>query len=143
VFRATGDDARSQCTTTCKWLFRPGGWDAAFWEAAGLAELAADGCRAIGRRVAAVGEAVGRGVCDEAARELGLLPGTTVAAGLIDAHAGALALLNAPLPSGARSRRAEAGDDQELEQRMALICGTSTCHMSLSRREVFVPGVWG
>lgn len=24
-----------------------------------------------------------------------------------------------------------------------LICGTSTCHMAVSERAVFVPGVWG
>ena len=25
----------------------------------------------------------------------------------------------------------------------ALICGTSTCHMCLSKDAIFVPGVWG
>lgn len=30
-----------------------------------------------------------------------------------------------------------------LHNRMALICGTSTCHMALSPDERFVKGVWG
>ncbi|KAA0053197.1 alkylated DNA repair protein alkB-like protein 8 [Cucumis melo var. makuwa] len=27
--------------------------------------------------------------------------------------------------------------------RMALVCGTSTCHMAVSRDKLFIPGVWG
>lgn len=31
----------------------------------------------------------------------------------------------------------------ELCQRMALISGTSSCHMAVSKLSLFVPGVWG
>lgn len=27
--------------------------------------------------------------------------------------------------------------------RLVLVCGTSTCHMAVSRRKLFIPGVWG
>lgn len=27
--------------------------------------------------------------------------------------------------------------------RMVLVCGTSTCHMAISRSKLFIPGVWG
>lgn len=32
---------------------------------------------------------------------------------------------------------------RELGQCTGLICGTSTCHMAVSRKPLFVPGVWG
>src|SRR6202043_2825909 len=69
------------------------------------------------------------------ASELGLATGTPVAVSLIDAHAGGLGVLGMSL-SGSP-------DDRPLEQRMALISGSSTCHMALAREERFVPGVWG
>lgn len=34
-------------------------------------------------------------------------------------------------------------EDQPITSRMAIICGTSTCHMALSQKPLFVPGVWG
>ncbi|TNN81491.1 FGGY carbohydrate kinase domain-containing protein [Liparis tanakae] len=34
-------------------------------------------------------------------------------------------------------------EDQPLTSRMAMICGTSTCHMAISKQPLFVPGVWG
>jgi FGGY-family pentulose kinase len=32
---------------------------------------------------------------------------------------------------------------EALEQRLALIGGTSTCHMAVSREPLFIPGIWG
>ena len=54
---------------------------------------------------------------------------------IIDAHAGGLGVLG--------MRIGGHGGDQPLERRMALICGSSTCHMAVAREERFVPGVWG
>merc|ERR1719512_607919 len=58
---------------------------------------------------------------------------------MIDAHAGGLGCLGGDPPS------AEDGIDVELpiDARLALIAGTSTCHMGSSSVPVFVPGVWG
>jgi FGGY-family pentulose kinase len=55
---------------------------------------------------------------------------------MIDAHAGGLGLLGAPLEGVTPG-------EAELEHRLALIGGTSSCHMAVSRTPRFVPGVWG
>ena len=105
------------------------GWDTEFLTAAGLPELAADLDRA-GRAVLEPGRPVGAGLTCRAAAELGLSPGTPVSTSLIDAHAGALGLLGS-CGSG------------EVEGRLGLVTGTSTCHLLLSPSPRPVPGVWG
>jgi len=72
-----------------------------------------------------------------AAADLGLAPGTPVGVGIIDAHAGGLGVL------GAKLEGQEVVDSAALETRLALIAGTSCCHMASSVEPVFVPGVWG
>lgn len=38
----------------------------------------------------------------------------------------------------------EDDDDKEAVcHRMVLVCGTSTCHMVVSQKKLFIPGVWG
>lgn len=136
VHRATGNDTRSLCSTVCKWTYlgqkglKGEGWDRAFFETAGIAELAADNFRAIGNRFAAPGDNVGS-LSDMAAAELGLAPGTAVAASLIDAYSGALGTMAVDL------------GDRPLDTRLALIAGTSSCHITVSEKPAFVPGVWG
>jgi FGGY-family pentulose kinase len=58
-----------------------------------------------------------------------------VAVGIIDAHAGGLGSIG--MHSG------ESADLDDLDTRLALISGTSTCHMAVSREPRFIPGVWG
>ncbi len=137
TFRATGDDTRSLCTTVCKWTYRgkEGRWDDGFFSSVGLADLAADGYAKIGRRVRPIGERVG-GLTERAAAELGLRAGTAVGVAIIDAHAGGIGLLGAALDGAAL-------DASALERRLALIGGTSSCHMAVSREPEFVPGIWG
>lgn len=81
---------------------------------------------------------MGGGLSQRAAADLGLNPGTAVGTSLIDAHAGGLGVIGANvkglgLPCEGRP----------ISSRMAVICGTSSCHMAISRGPVFVPGVWG
>ena len=83
------------------------------------------------------GHPVGLGLSKHAAEELGLLPGTAVAAGSIDAHAGVVGVL------GARSGAGTYFSSDDVRSRMALILGTSSCHMALSPQMHLVPGVWG
>ena len=137
AYRATGHDARSLCTTVCKWthLGHAGGWQEGYFDRIGLGVLAEEGFARIGREVRPMGERAG-GLTARAAADLGLCPGTAVAVSIIDAHAGGLGLLGAPLDG-------EAPTEQTLETRVALIGGTSTCHMAVSREPKFVPGVWG
>lgn len=135
TYRATGQDVRSLCTTTCKWTYADGRWSDDFLQQIGLGELCADDHARIGQRVRPMGERVG-GLTDTAAQQLGLAPGTAVGVSIIDAHAGGLGLLGVPLGT-------EDPSSVDLERRLALIGGTSSCHMAVSREPRFVPGVWG
>jgi FGGY-family pentulose kinase len=134
VYRATGQDVRSLCTTVCKWTYVAGpqpapglGWQRDFFERIGLGDLATEGFARIGTRVRPMGERAG-GLTPDSARDLGLLPATPVAVAIIDAHAGGLGTLGTP---------------DGVESRLALIGGTSSCHMAVAREPRFVPGVWG
>jgi D-ribulokinase len=139
TYRATGNDSRSHCTTVCKWTYLgherggAGSWSQSYFERIGLGALLADGARRIGAEVKPIGERVGS-LTETAARELGLSAGTAVGVSIIDAHAGGIGLLGTTI----------AGDAEiDLERRLALIGGTSSCHMAVSKQPRFVPGVWG
>jgi FGGY-family pentulose kinase len=122
MYRLTGAWALSLNNVTVKWDYaRPeGGWSPALLRQVGLEDLP-------GKWPAAVvplgkGEAV---LSAAAAGELGLRPGIPVAQGGIDAYLGMLGL-------GA----VEAGD-------LAMILGSSTCHLAMSPRGVFGSGMLG
>ena len=87
VYRATGDDIRSLCTTVCKWTYlgHEGGWDASYFRAIGLGDLADEGFARIGTNVRPMGERAGA-LTEKSAREMGLAPGTPVAIAIIDAR---------------------------------------------------------
>jgi FGGY-family pentulose kinase len=165
VHLATGEDVRSLCTTVCKWTYlghetlaagtparaagvrdsartgarageSVGRWDDTFFRQIGLGELVEDGHRRIGSRVRPMGERVGAGLTSAAAAAMGLRAGTPVAVAIIDAHAGGLGVLGAGAPAGGLT-------PEVLESRLALIGGTSSCHMAVSREPRFIPGVWG
>ncbi|KAL5973975.1 hypothetical protein ACLOJK_030635 [Asimina triloba] len=72
--------------------------------------------------------------------ELGLLAGTPVGTSLIDAHAGGVGVMESVPSSEAELNK---DDDDAICHRMVLVCGTSTCHMAVSHKKVFIPGVWG
>ncbi len=133
AYRATGVDVRSLCTTVCKWTYRGdlGRWDASFFERIGLGDLAENEWAKIGARVRPMGERQGV-LTARSAEELGLDPGIAVGVSIIDAHAGGLGMLGIGAPTL-----------EELETRVALIGGTSTCHMAVSREPKWIRGVWG
>ncbi|WP_112322902.1 FGGY-family carbohydrate kinase [Oceanibium sediminis] len=132
TWRASGDLARSICTVTCKWTYmgHEGGWDPDYFRTVGLGDLADEGFSRIGTTVVPAGAALGSGLSQQAAEDFGLLPGTPVAAGLIDAHAGGIGSVGAQGGGGA-------------EANMAYVFGTSSCTMTSTKEPVFVPGVWG
>lgn len=139
-YRATGVDTRSLCTTVCKWTYlgHEGGvgrWDEAYFRAIGLEDLASDQFARIGRTVRPMGEKIGV-LTGKSAAELGLAAGSAVGVSIIDAHAGGLGLLGVPLGG-------EQPNETTLEQRIALIGGTSSCHMAVSRDPKFIGGIWG
>lgn len=125
TWRATGSTVRSACTTVCKWTYlnHEQRWSRPFFEAIGLADLLDGGV--IGERIADPATPLGP-LSAAAAAELGLGPEVVVGVGLIDAHAGGVGVL---------------GDAPE--ETLAIIAGTSACHMASSRERHFVPGVWG
>jgi FGGY-family pentulose kinase len=133
TYRATGSDVRSLCTTVCKWTYlgHDQKWDAGYFQAIGLGSLGEEGFQRIGTQVRPMGERVGV-LGAQPAAELGLVPGIPVGVSIIDAHAGGLGLLGIPL-----------GRPLDFDSRLALIGGTSSCHMAVSREPRFVPGVWG
>jgi len=138
AYRATGIDTRSLCTTVCKWTYvghGEGHWDESYLRQIGLSDLVDEGYARIGARVRPMGELQGA-LSERAAHELGLPPGIAVGVAIIDAHAGGLGMLGAPLDG-------VAPDAEALEERLALIGGTSTCHMAVSREPKFLSGIWG
>lgn len=138
AYRATGIDTRSLCTTVCKWTYvghGDGHWDESYFRQIGLGDLVDEGFARIGARVRPMGEPQGT-LTERAAEELGLSAGIAVGVAIIDAHAGGLGMLGAPLDG-------VAPDAAALEERLALIGGTSTCHMAVSREPKFLSGIWG
>ncbi len=136
TWRATGAESRSLCSTVCKWTYlgHENRWDAAFFQQIGLGELVNEGFRRIGTSILPMGAPAGQGVSAAAAAELGVPAGTPVGTSAIDAHAGGIGTIGAAIP----------GDTApSLNRRLALICGTSSCHMGVSPEPRFVPGVWG
>jgi D-ribulokinase len=138
TYRASADAARSVCTVTCKWTYlaHDKGWDDGYFRTVGLAELIADDHARIGNRIVEPATALGTGLTAAAAADLGLEPGTPVAASLIDAHAGAVGTIGGSL---------DAHDNEPVDalDRLAYIMGTSACIMASTAEPRFVPGVWG
>jgi FGGY-family pentulose kinase len=138
TYRATGNDVRSLCTVVCKWTYlghkgKFGRWDMSFFKEIGLEDLFLNS--RVGEMVRPMGANIGP-LNRQAAQELGLAPGIAVGVGIIDAHAGGLGVLGSAL-------EAESGNEHALERVLALIGGTSSCHMATTSKPVFVKGIWG
>lgn len=146
TFMATGDETRSLCSTVCKWTYlghetaadknQVGRWDEDYLRQIGLGELCEDGFRRIGSRVRPMGEAIGEGVTTKASAELGVPAGTLVGVSIIDAHAGGIGMIGAALEG-------EMPRVDDFDRRLALIGGTSSCHMAVSKSARYINGIWG
>ena len=101
-------------------------WDGSYFRQIGLGDLVDQAFARIGTEIVPAGEALGSGLTELAAAELGLQRGTAVGAGLIDAHAGGVGTVGAAATST-----------------MAYVLGTSACTMASSTDPIFIPGVWG
>ncbi|XP_053625302.1 FGGY carbohydrate kinase domain-containing protein isoform X2 [Plodia interpunctella] len=137
TWKATGSLSRSLCSLVCKWNYECSvdgkrGWNMSYLQEIGLEDLAEDNFKKIGNDVLMPGEKCG-GLTEEVANILGLRANTPVAASIIDAHAGGLGMIGT----------AGEGISNEMSSRLALICGTSTCHMAVNKSPVLVQGVWG
>ena len=144
TFRATGDRSRSLCSTVCKMTYlgheeatnegSVGRWDNSYFEQIGLEDFVADNFARLGQRVRPMGESLGEGLTEAAAADLGLVAGTAVSVSLIDAHAGGVGMLGMGL---------KGEDSVDFDKRIALIGGTSSCHMAVSPEARFIDGIWG
>lgn len=130
TWKATGDLSRSTCTVTCKWTYlaHEARWDESYFREIGLGELADEGFVRIGTQMVEPGTRLGAGLTAEAASAMGLVTGTAIAAGMIDAHAGGIGTVGI-------------GDNPK--DNLAYVFGTSSCTMTSTTEPVFVPGVWG
>ena len=129
-WRATGRRTASHSALTCKWgyLAHDGsGWPQDLLASIGIEELTTS--MTLPPRGLPTASAIGP-LSPAAAAELGLSAACIVAVGVIDAQAGCLGPL-ASLP------------DSRIENELAVIGGTSTCHMAISPTPHHVPGVWG
>ncbi|XP_034241342.1 FGGY carbohydrate kinase domain-containing protein [Thrips palmi] len=138
TWKASGSHSRSLCSLVCKWTYLANekskeGWNAAYFKSIGLEDLLKNNAAKIGQEVLDPGTPVGSGLTENAAKELGLKPGTKVATSIIDAHAGGVGLMGCNAENISK----------DFSSKLALICGTSTCHMALSREIHFVDGLWG
>lgn len=137
TWRATGSLRRSLCSLVCKWTYlgHEDRWDDAYLRAIGLGDLVDESHARIGTDVGAVGSAIAGGLSATAAAELGLPAGIAVGTSMIDAHAGGIGVIGAAVPECGRV---------DFDRRLALIGGTSSCHMAVSTGTPrFIPGVWG
>jgi len=151
TYRATSDLARSNCSLACKCSYVPpeipgsSGWSAELFNKIGLDQMVKDDFSALGGQpgktglILTAGQPVGAGLSEQAASELGLNAGTPVGSGVIDAYAGWVGTVAAPMPD----LNSNTVDLKESRHRLAAIAGTSTCHIVQSPEAVFVPGVWG
>ncbi|GAN02346.1 pentulose kinase [Mucor ambiguus] len=155
TYRATGSLARSTCSLICKCSYLPRlvgkGWEPSFFREIGLECLVDEAFARMGGddqgNVLEAGDPLGSGLTMEAAKELGLIPGTPVGSAIIDAYAGAIATLGAT-PYGTTERNNMLASLEESlkthgPSRLAIICGTSSCHIAMSPKPIFVNGVWG
>lgn len=146
--------SRSLCSVVCKWNYDAfnNNWSSDLLGQIGLSELVDEGNR-IGEDVRAPGYPIPGGLNDRAAKELYLLPGTPVGVSMIDAHAGAVALFGCSAEGLDNDVTSKLGNLYTMYTRslfkhifdcpLALICGTSSCHMSIVRSPIYVDGVWG
>ncbi len=138
TWKSCGSLSRSHCTLVCKWTYLGhensgrGKWDEEYLRAIGIE----DALGRIGETVQPMGTPLGN-LSQSAAADLGLTTNCRVGQGIIDAHAGGLGVL------GGIWADEEETDVAKLETALALIGGTSNCHMAVSREAKFVPGVWG
>ncbi len=82
---------------------------------------------------------------EKAANELGLPAGIAVGSGVIDAYAGWVGTVGAKVRMEGTTLSSEyaSNDWHQAFTRLAAVAGTSTCHIAMSPKPVFVKGVWG
>ena len=133
VYKACGEKVRSVCSLGCKWTYlaHEKKWDTSLLEKIELSDLMINNGEKIGDNIQPIGNIAGK-LTSEQAEKMGLVEGIAVGVSMIDAHAGGVGILGIDLDS-----------KSQLKNRVALISGTSNCHMAVSEEATYIPGVWG
>jgi FGGY-family pentulose kinase len=130
-WKATGSLKRSICTVVCKWthINAPAGnqWDKSYFD---LIDLT-DALPKIGNEFSFPSDS--DLISEGTALQLGIGQEVKVGFSMIDAHSGVLGMLGCQVE----------GRKNDETGRLALICGTSNCHMALNKKSCLVPGIWG
>ncbi|XP_031557466.1 FGGY carbohydrate kinase domain-containing protein-like isoform X2 [Actinia tenebrosa] len=121
TYKATDQLTRSMCSLVCKFNY-----------------MGHETQKPAGVKAAEPGEHLGQGLTKIAAEQMGLWEGCPVGCSLIDAHAGGVGVIGADASGSGLPC-----ENQPITNRLALVCGTSTCHMAISEKPMFVKGVWG
>ncbi|CAK1360305.1 putative sugar kinase [Cercospora beticola] len=154
---ATGSEARSFCSVVCKQGYVPvgvdgsvKGWQEDFLTEIGLSDLCEDnfkrmgGVNGVNGHYLTAGELIGT-LSEKAAAEMGLPAGIAIGSGVIDAYAGWIGTVGAKvnLREDSLDTTKPKNDVSQAFTRLAAVAGTSTCHLAMSEKPVFVNGVWG
>ncbi|KAI9695253.1 MAG: hypothetical protein M1820_008772 [Bogoriella megaspora] len=154
---ATGNETRSFCSVVCKQGFVPPGvdgsekgWQGDFLKDIGLPELCDDnfkrlgGVNGVNGKYLTAGEICGT-LSEKAAQDLGLPAGIAIGSGVIDAYAGWVGTVGSKvkLSDHELSHDHAPNHVSQAFTRLAAVAGTSTCHIAMSPKPVFVNGVWG
>ncbi|KAK4495981.1 hypothetical protein PRZ48_013249 [Zasmidium cellare] len=154
---ATGSETRSFCSVVCKQGYVPvgvdgsvKGWQEDFLTEIGLKDLCEDNFKRMGGvdgvngRYLTAGELIGT-LSEKAGADMGLPAGIAVGSGVIDAYAGWIGTVGAKvnLTGGSIDAGKPKNDVSQAFTRLAAVAGTSTCHLAMSEKPVFVNGVWG
>uniref|UniRef100_A0A336KXV5 CSON000325 protein n=1 Tax=Culicoides sonorensis TaxID=179676 RepID=A0A336KXV5_CULSO len=137
TWKLTGKGTRSICSLVCKWNYDGINlkWCEDFLQTIGLEELTLNNFDRLGNEIQNPGEPIQGGLSEEIAKIFGLRPGIAVASSMIDAHCGALGVLGCQLN--------EKNDSNSINSKLAIIAGTSSCHMSITQMPLYVDGIWG
>ncbi|KAK5780982.1 putative phosphotransferase PWA37_001894 [Arxiozyma heterogenica] len=149
TYKATGKETRSLCSAVCKQGMLPSGsdgsvdgWSTDFLEKIGLNELIEDNFFSLGGSLKkkdsflSAGQPVGC-LSKVVADDMGLTESCIVSSGIIDAYAGWIGTV-ASIPLNFKKN-----SDIKRTERLAMVAGTSTCHIIMADRQIMVPGVWG
>ncbi|ESW98695.1 hypothetical protein KL918_001913 [Ogataea parapolymorpha] len=155
--KATGSETRSFCSTVCKQGYIPegitnrNGWSSEFLNKIDLPELVEDNFRRLGGvdgvngKFLSAGETVGS-LTERAAEQLGLTTDCYVGSGVIDAYAGWIGTVAAQTETPIADLVEQDKNNKGMAKakgRLAAVAGTSTCHICLDDKPIFVDGVWG
>jgi len=154
---ATGQETRSFCSVVCKQGYVPigvdgseTGWQEDFLKEIGLEDLVANNFERLGGVNKVNGHYVSAGECcgylnEKAAYQMGLPQGIPVGSGVIDAYAGWIGTVGAKVQLSPHELDTDVpkNDVSQAFTRLAAVAGTSTCHIAMSPKPVFVNGVWG